>query len=234
MSCASTAPSSVESENDVKEDNSPAHSMRELPIILHRPRLASPGGGPNIDHLSPNARYEYTQLAALRARPAEIKAEMQLLARILEMPLLAQAVEPPAKREPMPSMTADMRRLFEASQTQVQARRGSDPLAPDVVLQLRDRALRCHSAVLRARSPFFAAFFDDEVWTVNRWDEDGVVTVDLGHLSWRVIEFVVRFLCCGDDSEMFETLGAHRSTGMFHRCRICSRHDLDRSCRYSR
>ena len=60
MSCASTVPSSVESESEVKEDNSPTPSMRELPIILHRPRLASPAGGPHIDHLSPNGRYEYT------------------------------------------------------------------------------------------------------------------------------------------------------------------------------
>ena len=72
MSCASTAPSSVESESEVKEDNSPTPSMRELPIILHRPRLASPAGGPHIDHLSPNARYEYTQLAALRTRLSQL------------------------------------------------------------------------------------------------------------------------------------------------------------------
>ncbi|KJA23820.1 hypothetical protein HYPSUDRAFT_200966 [Hypholoma sublateritium FD-334 SS-4] len=72
MSCASTAPSSVESEPEVKEDNSPAPSMKELPIILHRPRYNSPAGGPTIDHMSPGARHEYRQLAALRTRLSQL------------------------------------------------------------------------------------------------------------------------------------------------------------------
>ncbi|OCH89259.1 hypothetical protein OBBRIDRAFT_842555 [Obba rivulosa] len=143
------------------------------------------------------------QLAALSIRPAQTKAELQALARLLELPRLAQAIEPPVKRAPAPAMREDMARLFGAAQVPRAAR---GPLAPDVVLQLGDREVRCHAAVLRARSPFFRAFFDDPDWTARRWTPEGTVVVDLGHLRWRHMEFVLRHVCCGGDVEMFDTL----------------------------
>ncbi|KAF9441684.1 hypothetical protein P691DRAFT_812198 [Macrolepiota fuliginosa MF-IS2] len=81
---------------------------------------------------------------------------------------------------------------------------------PDVVLELEDRKVFTHSAILRSRSEFFQSFFDEPDWTKKRWDtgEDGnmVVRINLRHLNWRVMEFVLRFACCGSDMELFETL----------------------------
>ncbi|KAH9921080.1 hypothetical protein B0H21DRAFT_767048 [Amylocystis lapponica] len=153
------------------------------------------------------------KLAALKIKPAQIKTELQFLARVLQLQLFGQAVEPQAKRTPIPSMVSCMSRLFDANQnvnsTPASTKSMScvrHPLRPDVILQLDDRDVFCHSAILRARSPFFAAFFDDEDWTVKRWSPEGTVTVNLKHLKWRVMEYVMRFLCCGGDSEMFESI----------------------------
>jgi hypothetical protein len=79
----------------------------------------------------------------------------------------------------------------------------------DVVLELADRTICCHSTVLRSRSELFSAFFDDEDWIRNRWTPEGTIVVSLKHMEWRPMEFVLRFLCAGEDAEMFDSLGAH-------------------------
>ncbi|KAJ7632971.1 hypothetical protein FB45DRAFT_914037 [Roridomyces roridus] len=136
-------------------------------------------------------------------KPAQVKAELQALARILDLPLLALALVSPAKRVPSPSMVRDMSQLFLAVQPGPNSVIG--PLAPDVILQLADREVHCHSTILRARSPVFSAFFDEKDWTVKRWDQ-GTITVNLKHLRWHVMEYVLKYLCCGQDAELFENL----------------------------
>ncbi|KAJ3576540.1 hypothetical protein NP233_g344 [Leucocoprinus birnbaumii] len=86
-------------------------------------------------------------------------------------------------------------------------------LRPDVILELEDREVRTHSVILRSRSDLFKSFFDEPDWTRDRWavDESGeggglVVRVNLRHLKWRVMEFVLKFMCCGCDRELFEKL----------------------------
>lgn len=144
------------------------------------------------------------QLHEQHVNPAAVKTELQALARILDLPLLKIAMESPAKRTPAASLATDLTRLF----TNAQGIRRADPLAANVVLRLSDRDVMCHSTILRARSPFFAAFFNDNDWTVRRWDGDGTLSVDMRHLSWRVMEFVLRYMCCGVETGLFETLGA--------------------------
>jgi hypothetical protein len=85
----------------------------------------------------------------------------------------------------------------------------SFPLVPDVVLELADKDAYCHSVILRARSPIFASFFGLEDWTMKRWNADGMIRVNMRHLNWHVMQFVLRFMCCGDGIEMFDTLGTH-------------------------
>lgn len=145
------------------------------------------------------------RVPALGVRLAQVKQELQALARVLELPALATSLEAPVKRVPRPTMSADLRRLFAASQ-EGKAHRVGDPLAPDVVLRLEDRELRTHALVLRARSPFFAAFFGEEEWTRKRWTPEGTVVLDLRHLRWREMEYVCRWMCCGEDAEMFDVL----------------------------
>ena len=98
-----------------------------------------------------------------------------------------------------------------------------------MVLCLADRDVHCHSAVLRARSPFFRAFFDEDAWTVNRWErghgergEGVVVRVLLRHMSWRPVEYVVRYMY-GGDVEMFDVLGAYLISATQWRCTMADR-----------
>ncbi|KAF8885070.1 hypothetical protein CPB84DRAFT_141917 [Gymnopilus junonius] len=145
------------------------------------------------------------ELQGLHANPSQIKAELQALAALLDLPALMVALEPPVKREPVPSMRQDLQRLFESSQSQHRFR-NSSPLSPDVVLDLADRQVFTHSAVLRARSPLFASFFELEDWTKKRWDANGKVLLDMKHLKWNAMQFVLAFMCFGADKEMFDVL----------------------------
>ena len=162
-----------------------------------------------------------TNLVKLEISPARVKQELQALAAVLHLPSLSAALEPPVKRTPSPSMRRDMGKAYELVQHKDGDTQGvldanllhlslvPSPLISDVVLELADKDVYCHSVILRARSPFFAGFFGLEDWTVKRWSADGMIRVNMCHLNWHVMRFVLRFMCCGDGIEMFHTLGAY-------------------------
>ncbi|KAI0630756.1 hypothetical protein C8Q77DRAFT_224911 [Trametes polyzona] len=149
------------------------------------------------------------QLEQVKAKPAQIKAELQSLASVLDLPALSDVLDAPVKRTPKATLSRDLQRLYTINQTD--GSRTSKPLAGDVVLQLAERDVYCHSVVLRARSPFFAAFFDDRDWTAKRWTPEGTVVVDLKHLKWRAMEPVMKYLCCGGDKEIFDVIADVKS-----------------------
>ncbi|KAJ7766843.1 hypothetical protein B0H16DRAFT_1522600 [Mycena metata] len=153
------------------------------------------------------------ELHTYKIKPAQVKLELQALARVLELPLLGQALESPAKRVPLPSMVRDMEQLFLAVQPGANAKSDAakSPLAPDVVLQLADREVYCHSAILRARCPIFTSFFDEGDWTAKRWDANGMIKINLRHMRWHVMEYVLKYMCCGGDAEIFGKLEFARS-----------------------
>ncbi|KAG0701289.1 hypothetical protein DFH29DRAFT_927750 [Suillus ampliporus] len=149
-----------------------------------------------------------SQFQTVDLKPVTIKAELQSLARILDLQLLSNALQSPGKRVPAPSQAEDFRLLYERTQSTRLSRRNTneDSLAPDVALHLADEVVVwCHSVVLQARSPFFASFFGDSAWTSKRRDKSGIVDVDLKHLEWQVMEYVVRWMCYGDEN-LFESL----------------------------
>ncbi len=133
-----------------------------------------------------------------RVSPAQVVRDLRSLARVLYLEYLADALLGTVRREPEPSLNADFRAIFDAPMSAT---------PPDVVVQLADREVLSHSFVLRARSPFFEDFFADEDWTADRWEADGTLRVDLRHLEWRSMQYVLRFMCCGEEAEMFERLG---------------------------
>ena len=153
----------------------------------------------------------------LKVKPGVVKAELQALASALELHELTRALEGAFKGEVRGELAGAFARVCGAVCCAVDSPARTDPLRPDVVLQLADREVRCHAAVLRARSPFFRAFFDEEAWTVNRWTAEGCVVVDFGHVSWRALEFVVRYLY-GAEGEMFDVLGQY---ALFRARRCC-------------
>lgn len=136
--------------------------------------------------------------------PYQVRSELKILARVLDLPLFVPSLQVVTKLAPEQSSVRDFTRAFAAMQDQV----GKEVHKPDVVLELGDKTVYCHSAVLRARSEFFAAFFGDEDWTRKRWTPEGTIVVYLKHMNWRPMAFVLRFLCAGEDVEMFDSLGA--------------------------
>ena len=139
-----------------------------------------------------------------KVNPHEVRSELEVLARVLELPLFATSLRAVTKLNPERSIVKDFSCAFAAMQDLAR----QDAYKPDVILELADRTVHCHSAVLCARSPFFAAFFGDEDWTRNRWTPEGTIVIYLKHMSWGSMEFVLRFLCAGEDAEMFDSLGA--------------------------
>ncbi|KZV84965.1 hypothetical protein EXIGLDRAFT_726601 [Exidia glandulosa HHB12029] len=117
----------------------------------------------------------------LKVRAAQLRGEMQALARALGMEELERSLSR-VFPSPAPMMTSALSGTLKDF-TDV----------ADIVLELKDREVHVHSAVLRARSPFFAAFFDDEDWTQRR-REGGVLRVGLRHLAWREMDYVLRYM----------------------------------------
>ena len=151
----------------------------------------------------------------------EVRSELKALANILDLPHLEPSLQVVTKLTPEQSSAKDFSLMFSA----VQDRAGQAVYKPDVVLELADKTVYCHSALLRARSELFAAFFDDEDWTRKRWTPEGIIVVDLKHMNWTPMEFVLRFLCAGEDTEMFDSLGvlvglASRWRGELTTCRL--------------
>jgi hypothetical protein len=137
-----------------------------------------------------------------RLQPAQAARELRTLSRVLHLDALEDflrgaAVVAATTRAPSALLGAHFRAIFDASMS---------VSVPDVVLRLADREVWTHSFVLRARSPFFESLFSDEDWTRERWDSDGRLCVDLSHLEWRSVQYVLRFMCCGEEAEMFERL----------------------------
>ncbi|KAG6330631.1 hypothetical protein ID866_8458 [Astraeus odoratus] len=137
--------------------------------------------------------------------PARVKGELDALARVLELPALAQALQSVVKRVPMSTARERYRQLFH--QVRPTSRRDTrvDAIAPDVALHLKDQVVYGHSVILRARCPFFAAFFGDQDWTIHRRDRLGIVDVQMRHLEWKVMQFVMEFMCFGEE-QLFDRL----------------------------
>ena len=136
-----------------------------------------------------------------RLQPTQAVRELLTLSRVLHLEALTDPLRSVVRRAPSPSLNSHFRAIFDAPMTSISS---SDV---DVLLRLADRDVRSHSFVLRARSLFFECLFVDEEWTRDRWESDGILRVDLCHLKWRAMQYVLRFMCCGEEAEMFERLG---------------------------
>lgn len=149
------------------------------------------------------------QVTALHTSVTRIRSDLQALALLCDLPRLTSALGAHVKRSVTPAIHTDMSVLFnDAQRTQgTIVTDVSSPLAPDTILELQDKKVFCHSTILRARSPFFAGFFDDADWTAGRWRPDGTVVVNLKHMRWREMEYVMRYVYCDGRGEMFDVLG---------------------------
>jgi hypothetical protein len=138
-----------------------------------------------------------------------LKAGVEALARVLRLDTLLTLLASASQRTPSPTLWKDMANLFSQAQialSQKPESRSRTDLCYDMVLELCDKRVACHTAVLRARCPLFASFLGDEEWTARRW-ENGVLNVDFKHLDWRPMEFVFKFIYEGEETSMFDTIG---------------------------
>ena len=81
---------------------------------------------------------------SLELRVADIKSELHNIAQLLQLPSLLHALRSYGKAIPPPSLSEDLVRISNNERT------------ADVVLETDGKDFKCHSVVLRARSPFFA------------------------------------------------------------------------------
>ncbi|EJD41733.1 hypothetical protein AURDEDRAFT_115340 [Auricularia subglabra TFB-10046 SS5] len=132
----------------------------------------------------------------LKVRPAQLRGEVQSLARALGMEELERSL---SRVFPSPAPSLSMALATAPSEFADVA---------DVVLELKDRKIRVHSAVLRARSPFFAAFLDDPDWTALRRGRthNDVLRVAMPHLAWREMNYIVRYLYADVVEDVFQDI----------------------------
>ena len=90
--------------------------------------------------------------------PIDIKAELQSLANLCELPALGSALRAYGKALPQATLASNLLRFQ------------GDSEAADVVLETEQEDFRCHSVVLRARSPFFAVSGSFSFETPHRAD----------------------------------------------------------------
>ncbi|KAF9264186.1 hypothetical protein L218DRAFT_926482 [Marasmius fiardii PR-910] len=147
-------------------------------------------------------------LPELNVNPAlglQIKAELQVLGRLLDLPEMSRAMESVVKRPVVPTLKRDMANIYHEAQNGLLVNAGT--IKPDVVFLLADhKEVFLHSTLLRARSEFFDAFLGESLWTKDRWGTDRCLKVDLRHVRWVVMEFVLRWMCCGETENLFGPL----------------------------
>ncbi|KAL0072316.1 hypothetical protein AAF712_000078 [Marasmius tenuissimus] len=138
------------------------------------------------------------------AAGSQIKLELQALGRLLELPEMLQAMESVVKRPVVPTLKRDLASIHREAQDG----RTNEITRPDIVLALSEsNEVFLHSTILRARSEFFDAFLGEELWTRNRWGIEKCLRVDLKHVRWGVMEYVLKWLCCGETENLFGSLG---------------------------
>ncbi|KLO18230.1 hypothetical protein SCHPADRAFT_820098 [Schizopora paradoxa] len=148
------------------------------------------------------------QLAKLKISGQTIKLQLLTISKVLGFKQLTAAVDWHNRRAPSPTLDIEMSALFQNTQEKYSSSIviPPKPMAPDAVLQLRDKTVYCHSTILRARSAFFSGLFDDDEWTINRWSPNGTIEINLRHMRWQVFDFVIRFIYGGGGEEMFNVL----------------------------
>lgn len=148
-----------------------------------------------------DSRISYRLLeASVQLNVALVKSELQGLAIQLQLPALTRSLSSHVKSPPTPALSRICSQLL--SNVGI-----TSSITPDVLLRLADdRSVSCHSVILRARSTFFATFYDDPDWSRRR-KSNGVVTFDLTHVRSEVMEVVLRHLYEDCELALFEDLG---------------------------
>jgi hypothetical protein len=132
-------------------------------------------------------------------------SKLNLFSIRTELPVLSLLT----KRLPLPTLSSDLALAFSSTQKLVDSPSSLSPLRPDVILELKDARIGAHQSVLRSRSPFFSALFEDPDWTSSRVEPDAnILTVDMRHFKLSVLNPIFRHL--------YEDAGAQDLFDYFH------------------
>lgn len=146
--------------------------------------------GSHVQGLSPTKKLDLVS----------VRRELAHLAEVLDIQALIPVLSLLTKRIPLPTLATDLARAFAVTQQltsdlSVNDTPSTSPLRPDVILELQDARVGAHQAILRSRSPFFSALFEDPDWTRSRREADsGLLIVNLQHLKPSVMRPVFRFI----------------------------------------
>ncbi|KZS93259.1 RCC1/BLIP-II protein [Sistotremastrum niveocremeum HHB9708] len=144
------------------------------------------------------------ELASVGVKAVLVKAELQQLANLLQLPSLEGALAGTSVKPITPSLKIDQSALFQTCLAQPGL--SSHISQPDIEIQFCDRSALFHSAILRARSPFFASFFDEEAWTKLRRESNNIIRVSLRHRKWRAASLVFDHMYTGNEHSLFHVL----------------------------
>ncbi|KAK1814270.1 hypothetical protein LTR12_011315 [Friedmanniomyces endolithicus] len=128
-------------------------------------------------------------------RYRQVRTELMKLASKLELGKLEPAVRQMVM--PKPCLSMDLEIAF------------TDPAYfhdGEVVVQLEDGEIRMHSALLRARCPFFEGMFMGRAggrWVADREVEEDI-NVDLTHISMKTFQMVQRHIYADTGEELFD------------------------------
>ena len=142
--------------------------------------------------------WHYTRNApALAHRYRQVRTELMKVATKLELSKL----EPAARQMvyPTPCLRMDLELAFQ------------DPAFfydGDIVVQLEDDDIRVHSALLRARCPFFEGLFMGHAggrWLAGR-EEDDEISIDLQHVNSKTFTLVLQHIYADTGPELFDDI----------------------------
>ena len=136
-----------------------------------------------------------------------IKADLVALSKELGLEKLEACLSYHVKTIPAATLETQCEELFDQIVRSDSPTPHSSLPPADVILDLADREVPCHSVILRARCYFFETFFDDADWTLERRTEE-VMRTDMSHLSWEVMELVLRNIYTDQGIEMFDFVGS--------------------------
>jgi hypothetical protein len=145
--------------------------------------------------------------ADLDASPCvkEIQKDLVALSKLFHLPQLTSSAQSSFSHTPVPTLMDDLNSLLEKEKS------------ADVMLQAKDGAeLKCHEVILRQRCPFFANIFKPEsVWLLNRRPKDGLVKINLDHISVEILTVLIRYIYLDQDgSILFDDIEKDREESM--------------------
>ncbi|GAA5907521.1 uncharacterized protein JCM6883_001232 [Sporobolomyces salmoneus] len=157
-------------------------------------------GLPLRSHLSSEHKLDY----------GVIKTELRRLALDFDLRALAESLERQVKNPPSPTLASHLASLLQ-EYPPVKSVTPSPALRPDIILVLADREVTVHSAILRARCPFFSTFFDDPVWSERRKEDakisrTGTFELKLKHLDGEVMDVVLEHIYRDAGMSLFQSV----------------------------